>query len=148
MFHPARRDSCYLALLRLEGNQAVVASGSGAPLRVDPAELDRLWTRHAIFLWRDFEAVSRQGVPREAWARRVLGQLGYPAEGRSLLPALARFQRDTDLAPDGVIGNRTLMTLYSLGDYPRPRLGSRAAAAHSASAGAPAVPGPSSGETP
>ena len=38
MFHPARRDTCYLALLHLDGDQAVVAA-DGSPLRVplDPA---------------------------------------------------------------------------------------------------------------
>jgi murein L,D-transpeptidase YcbB/YkuD len=39
-----------------------------------------------------------------------------------LASAVARFQRDAELSADGVIGNRTLMALYSLGPYTRPRL--------------------------
>jgi general secretion pathway protein A len=122
MFHPARRETCYLALVRLEGNEAVVATGAGAPLRVAVADLDRLWTRQAVFLWRDFEAVADQEDRRRAWALEALPRLGYFADDADLVPALARFQRDHHLTADGVIGSRTLMTLYSRGDYPRPRL--------------------------
>jgi general secretion pathway protein A len=123
MFHPARRDTCYLALLRLEGDQAVVAA-DGSPLRVPLAEVDRLWTRQAVFLWRDFDAVTPASDPQRtnAWVRQALARLGYPAQEPDLALAVARFQQDADLAADGVIGARTLMTLYSRSQYPRPRL--------------------------
>jgi general secretion pathway protein A len=123
MFHPARRDTCSLALLRIEGNEALVATG-GPALRVPLAELDRLWTRQAIFLWRDFDALGRVPDPARAsaWARDTLGRLGYADAGPDLAALVARFQRDAELTPDGVIGSRTLMTLYSLGPYSRPRL--------------------------
>src|SRR5206468_12996982 len=62
MFHPARRDTCYLALLHLEGDQAVVA-WDGSPVRVPLAEVDRLWTRQAVFLWRDFDALAPGADP-------------------------------------------------------------------------------------
>jgi general secretion pathway protein A len=127
MFHPGRRDTCYLALLRLEGDQAVVSTGSGAPIRVRVADLDRLWTRQALFLWKDFDALAEATDPgrTEAWARDALGRLGYIGRDVDLAGAVARFQRDAELAADGVIGSRTLMTLYSLGRYPRPRLSGR-----------------------
>ena len=124
MFHPARRDTCYLALLRIEGQEALVASGAGGPLRVPLAELDRLWTRQAVFLWRDFDALARTSdtVRTAAWTRERLARLGYLDGSHDLSVAVSRFQRDVELAPDGVIGSRTIMTLYSLGQYRRPRL--------------------------
>jgi general secretion pathway protein A len=127
MFHPGRRDTCYLALLRLEGDQAVVSTGSGAPIRVRVSDLDRLWTRQALFLWKDFDALGAATDPgrTEAWARDALGRLGYIGRDVDLAGAVTRFQRDAELAADGVIGSRTLMTLYSLGRYPRPRLSGR-----------------------
>jgi hypothetical protein len=124
MFHPGRSDTCYLALLRVDGDQAIVSTGSGAPLRVPLADVDRLWTRQALFLWRDFDALSA-GSDRartEVWARENLSRMGYLREDPDLGAAVARFQRDAELAADGVIGARTLMTLYSRAQYPRPRL--------------------------
>jgi general secretion pathway protein A len=124
MFHPARADTCYVALLQIQGGEAQVATGSGPPLRVPLAEVDRLWTRQAIFLWRDFDALSGASEPArtEAWARDRLSRLGYLRDA-DLAAAVTRFQQDADLAADGRIGARTLMTLYSRGPYPRPRLG-------------------------
>jgi general secretion pathway protein A len=126
MFHPARADTCYVALLRIEQDEAVVATGSGPPLRVPLAELDRLWTRQALFLWRDFDDLAAAGDPgrTEAWARDSLSRLGYLRDA-DLAAAVTRFQRDADLAADGLIGSRTLMTLYSRGRYARPRLGGK-----------------------
>jgi len=120
MFHPSRRDTCYVALLRLEESTAVVSGGSGT-VRVPVAELDRLWTRQALFLWRDFDALGASEPARTAaWTRQRLTQLGYG--DADLGAAVTAFQRDAELAVDGVVGARTLMTLYSLGDYSRPRL--------------------------
>jgi general secretion pathway protein A len=124
MFHPGRTDTCFVALLRLADGQALLARGPGATLQVSEAELDRLWTRQATFLWRDFDAL---GSPPDAgraaaWTRASLGRLGYLADGADLTSAVARFQSDAFLSADGVIGERTLMTLYSRGPYARPRL--------------------------
>jgi len=123
MFHPARRDTCALALLRIEGSEAVVTAG-GTPLRVPLGEVDRFWTRQAVFLWRDFDSMVRARNPARtaAWARESLGRLGYLRDGADVPDAVTRFQHDAELAADGVIGSRTLMTLYSKGSYPRPRL--------------------------
>jgi general secretion pathway protein A len=124
MFQPGRPETCFVALVRLEGGQALLSRGPGATLQVSESDLDRLWTRQATFLWRDFDAL---GSPPDttrtaAWTRESLGRLGYPADGADLAGAVARFQRDALLSADGVIGERTLMTLYSRGRYPRPRL--------------------------
>ncbi len=126
MVHPARRDACYVALLRMDDETADVAAG-GDVLRVRIAELDRLWTRQAFFLWRDFEALATSEPTRTAeFARASLGRLGYLDGAQDLTGAVTRFQRDAALAPDGIVGARTLMALYSLGAYPRPRLGGAA----------------------
>jgi general secretion pathway protein A len=122
MFHPTRRDTCYVALLHLEGNEAVVAGADGAPLRVSVSEVDRWWTRQAIFFWRDYDLAQRDPLRTEAWARETLGRLGYLGQDADLPGAVARFQRDAHLAADGVVGNRTVMSLYLRGHYPRPRL--------------------------
>jgi hypothetical protein len=127
MFHPGRRDTCFVALLGIAGEEATVAIGDEPPVRVPMQELDRYWTRDAVFLWRDFDAVSGEADTERAaaWARAQLQRLGYsPGEPE----AVARFQRESDLIADGVVGNRTLMTLYSRGDWPRPRLNSTSSA--------------------
>jgi general secretion pathway protein A len=124
MFDPSRRDTCFLALLGLEGDVALVAVGTDAPFRVTVADLDRFWTHEAIFLWRDFQGLARpEGKARtEAWAKETLARLGYAGSEADFTGVVGRFQRDSALIADGVIGSRTLMTLYSLGPYPRPRL--------------------------
>ncbi len=124
LFHPTRRDTCYLALTRLDAHDAFVATGPGAETRVPLAEVDRLWTRQAIVLWRDFDALGSTGDPSrtEAWTRESLGRLGYLGHDPDLTGAVTRFQRDALLLPDGVVGARTLMTLYSRSAHPQPRL--------------------------
>jgi general secretion pathway protein A len=123
MFHPARRDTCFLALLGLAGETAVVGAGSGVPLRVPLADVDRLWTRQAIVPWRDFDGLL--GAPQAALqaplTRGTLARLGYASDG-DMAAAVARFQADFDLAPDGVVGSRTLMMLYGLARRGGPRL--------------------------
>jgi general secretion pathway protein A len=122
MFHPARRDTCFIAVLAIAGEEATVGLGDDPPLRIALADLDRFWTRDAVFFWRDFDAVSREPDTTRlaAWTRAQLERLGYRDPGPE---AIARFQRDSDLIADGVVGSRTLMTLYSRGEWPRPRLG-------------------------
>ncbi len=124
MFHPSRRDTCYVALVRLREGQAMIVLGESALLPVSEAELDRLWTRQATFLWRNFDALrsGTDDIRTAAWARENLGRLGYLGQDRDLSSAVARFQRDANLTADGLIGARTLMSLYSRGRYPQPRL--------------------------
>ncbi len=128
MFHPARRDTCYLALVRIQGEDGVLADGQGGTRTLPLPEIDRLWTRQALFLWRDFEAVGggRDTARSATFVRASLERLGYEAAGAKLSPAVERFQADTELTVDGVIGRRTLMALYSLGLYTRPRLSGKA----------------------
>ncbi len=121
MFHPGRNDTCFLALVGLDGDTALVTVGDESPHRVPAAQLDQLWTREAIFLWPDAQRLSGDRRRAEAWVRDTLDRLGY-GRGPSLATALEEFQRDSQLVADGVVGTRTLMTLYSRGSDPRPRL--------------------------
>jgi general secretion pathway protein A len=119
VFHPGRRDTCFLALLALEKDTADVAVNDEPPLRVPLPDLDRYWTREALFLWRDPAGFQRDPARAEQWARDALASLGYGGDPRT---AVSRFQRDAQLLPDGVVGSRTLMTLVSQGREARPRL--------------------------
>lgn len=123
VFHPARRETCYVALLRIDGATAQLSAG-GQPLQVAVDELDRLWTRQALLLWRDHDGLVAQG-PAAIGApstRAALERLGYSPQA-DLGGAVARFQRELGLTPDGVVGARTLLALYSLDRSDQPRLG-------------------------
>ncbi len=120
MFHPARRDTCFVALLRLEGHGAEISAG-GETIPTSLEELDRFWTRDAIFVWRDFEGIMGKDPARaKAWAGETLSRMGYADPDPAA--AVMRFQRDLNLLPDGILGSRTLIALYSGGDWPHPRL--------------------------
>jgi general secretion pathway protein A len=124
MFHPLRRDTTHLALLQLDGDIALVSTATGTRLSIPLAELDRHWTRVARAAWRDFDGVLRNPDPAwtHSWISATLARRGYAIGPAGLAETVARFQAERDLAPDGIVGRRTLMTLYSSGDYPRPRL--------------------------
>jgi Putative peptidoglycan binding domain len=120
MFHPARRDTCFVALLRLEGDDAEISAG-GEAIPANLEALDRFWTRDAIFVWRDFDGIMGKDPARaKAWAGETLSRMGYTDADPAA--AVMRFQRDLNLLPDGILGSRTLIALYSGGDWPHPRL--------------------------
>ena len=120
VFHSSRPDTCYIALLGLNGSSADVVVG-GERHRVSWAEVDEHWTRQAVVLWRDFDGVAA-GSPTapDGWIRERLQELGY--KEADLGAGIGRFQREMGLVPDGVPGARTVMTLYTRGSHPRPRL--------------------------
>ncbi|MCU0241416.1 MAG: AAA family ATPase [Vicinamibacteria bacterium] len=120
MFHPARRDTCFLALLRIEGATAFIADGAKGAWPITLAELDRYYTRQAAFAWRDEARLLEDEQARAVWTHAELARRGYREV--DLVQAVTRFQREQQLAADGAIGARTLMTLYALTDSPRPRL--------------------------
>jgi hypothetical protein len=123
VFHPTRRDTAFVALLGLENDQAEIAVGTEPALHVSAATLDRFWTRDAVVVWRDMLSLGRGEQPArtERFVRESLWQLGFSPEP-SLSDAVGRFQKDVELLPDGRVGNRTLMALYGVSAYPRPRL--------------------------
>jgi general secretion pathway protein A len=122
MFHPERTDTVPLALLGLQGEQAIV-SLLGETARVSWTEVDALWTRQATFLWRDSERLLQDPTRAETWLQGRLLELRYAQPGASGALALQAFQRDLGLVPDGLLGVRTLMALVTRGSAPRPRLG-------------------------
>jgi len=124
MFHPARRDTCYVALLRISGDTAYLGYGASSPMAVPLEEVDRLWTRQAVFLWHDAEALAQMATEARsaAWAMAELGRLGYGGRADGLPATVRRFQQDSDIQPDGIIGTRTIMAIYSRSERPRPRL--------------------------
>jgi len=121
VFDPARSDTCFVALVGLDGDDASVVAGDQR-LTVRWQELDALWTRQAVVLWRDFDAVLGPTTPVASpeWTRERLRRLGYADD--DLLAGVMRFQRDAGLVPDGVAGSRTVMALYSRDDRSRPHL--------------------------
>jgi hypothetical protein len=120
MFHPSRPDTCFLALLSLEGQAARVAVGDEELREVPWSQVDELWTREAVFPWPESEAVPAGPRGRADWLRAELQRLGYANEDPSV--AVERFQQDAGLVPDGVPGPRTRLFLYALSPGQRPRL--------------------------
>jgi general secretion pathway protein A len=121
--HPARPGAAWVALLKLDGRDAQLAL-SGQAVSVTVPQLERLWTRQAVALWRDHDGVAAKADPEQTlvWTRASLTRIGVLRGDEPLEPAIQRFQRDAFLAPDGVVGSRTLLALYAAQPYPRPRL--------------------------
>jgi len=116
--HPSRPDTCFAALLRLDGPAAVVAVGDEPELRVPAAQLDGLWTLDAVVWWPEPAVDVRQSGDGVA---RALAGLGF-AES-DLATAVTRFQEHASLVPDGRLGPRTRMALFALtARDDRPRL--------------------------
>jgi general secretion pathway protein A len=112
MFHPARTDTCFLALVRLGAGEAVVSAGGSPEMTVPVAQIESLWTREAVLFWAEGKEPPR--------VREALSSLGYTEP--DLKTALTRFQEKVDLVPDGMLGPRTRMALYALAPGERPRL--------------------------
>jgi hypothetical protein len=120
MFHPARRDTCFVALLRLDERAAVVAAGGAPEIEAPLSQIDALWTRDTVVWWPEpFEMRTDPGR-REAWARQALSGLGYAEP--EMAAALSRFQQSAGLVPDGLLGPRTRMALFALSPGSRVRL--------------------------
>ena len=120
MFHPSRRDTCFVALLGLDGRTATVGAADAPQLETPLDQVDELWTKDAVVWWPEPADVGRDDARREAWARRALSALGY--DEPELRAAVGRFQEAAGLVPDGVPGPRTRMALYALAPGERPRL--------------------------
>ena len=120
MFHPARRDTCFVALLRLDERAAVVGAGDFPPIEAPLSQIDALWTRDAVVWWPEPAEVRTDPEGREAWALQRLSGLGYSEPG--MATAVSRFQESARLVPDGLLGPRTRMALFALSPGPRVRL--------------------------
>ncbi|HEX9185620.1 MAG TPA: peptidoglycan-binding domain-containing protein, partial [Vicinamibacteria bacterium] len=120
VFHPSRRDTCFVALLRLDAGTGTVAVGDLPQIEAPLSQLDALWTRDAVVWWPEAPDVGRDPARGAAWAREVLAGLGYAEP--DLAAAVSRFQRAAGLVPDGVPGPRTRMALFALSSGTRPRM--------------------------
>jgi len=120
MFHPSRRDTCFVALQRLDPRAAVVAAGADPGIEAPLSQVDALWTRDAVVWWPELREVAEGGAQGEAWVRKALSGLGYGEP--DLAAAVSRFQRAAGLVPDGVPGPRTRMALFALSPGARPRI--------------------------
>ncbi len=120
MFHPARADTCFLTLLRVDGSVARVAVAGEELAAVPVSQVDTLWTREAVFAWPEARELPSDPDGRDAWLRGTLDRLGYA--GEDLVAAVERFQHDAGLVPDGVAGPRTRLVLFALSPGVRPRL--------------------------
>jgi general secretion pathway protein A len=120
MFHPARRDTCFVALLRLAEGAAVVGAGDLSPIEVPLSQIEPLWTRDAVVWWPEPPEVRSDTDRREAWARQALVGLGHADPEMAV--AVRRFQESARLVPDGLLGPRTRMALFALSPGSRARL--------------------------
>jgi general secretion pathway protein A len=120
MFHPARRDTCFLTLLQLDGPSARVAIGDEELAGVPVSQVDALWTREAVFPWPQSRELPPDPEKRAAWLQEALGRLEYGADDP--IAAVERFQSEAGLVPDGVPGPRTRLFLFALSPGARPRL--------------------------
>jgi general secretion pathway protein A len=120
MFHPSRRDTSYLALLRLDDQTATVSVAAGEVLDVPLSQVDAFWTREAVFPWPEGGSLPVEPAAQAAWVRGALADLGYP--GADPVGGIARFQEDVGLVVDGVAGPRTRLVLFALSPGSRPHL--------------------------
>jgi len=126
LFHPARRETGFATLQRLTGDGATLSLPGQAPIEVGTAELERLWTHQALLLWRDHFGLMQAGsaAATAPFTLDTLRAQGYAtASEADPAAAIASFQRALGLWPDGVVGERTLLALYSQGRTDGPRLG-------------------------
>ena len=88
-----------------------MAAGDGPPIEASLAQVDALWTRDAVVFWPEPPEFRASLEAREGWARVALSGLGYSEP--DLPTAVRRFQQDTQLVPDGLLGSRTRMALFA-----------------------------------
>ena len=120
MFHPSRKDTCFVALLQLDLREAVIAAGDRPDESVPVQLIDALWTRDALISWPEGEPLRSDENRVAEWARPRLAALGYG--GEDLAAAVRRFQADSQLVSDGLLGPRTRMVLFARNPGPRPAL--------------------------
>ena len=125
MFHPSRRDTCFVALLGLGEAGAQVAAGEGPGELVPRSLVEELWTRDAVVAWPEDAALRADKDRQTSWARGLLNSQGYSEP--DFAAALRRFQQDAQLVTDGLLGPRTRMALFAHAALAHPRLSAAAA---------------------
>jgi hypothetical protein len=120
LFHPSRRDTCFVALLHLDERDALIAAGDRPDETVPVQQIDELWTRDAVLSWPEDEALRTDEGRLAEWARPRLAAQGYG--GDDLTAAVRRFQAEARLVSDGLLGPRTRIVLFARDPGARPRL--------------------------
>jgi general secretion pathway protein A len=82
MFHPARRDTCFVALLHLDDRAAHIAAGDAEEIAAPLEQIDALWTRGAVVWWPEPVDAHAGPTRREAWARQALSAMPTPSCAR------------------------------------------------------------------
>jgi hypothetical protein len=120
MFHPSRRDTCFVALLRLDDRVALIAAGEEPEVEAPLGQIEALWTKDAVVWWPEPAETGADPGGQDAWARRALAGLGHADP--DLRAAVSGFQEEAGLVADGLLGPRTRMALFALSPGARPRL--------------------------
>ncbi|HEC85931.1 MAG TPA: AAA family ATPase, partial [Thioploca sp.] len=117
----------HLVVARLQGDTASLAIG-GERFEFSSSEINRYWLGQFLLLWQPPMLpvpVMRAGISNEAviWIRKHLDIIeGLRSEPHLLSPRFDRvlrrrvilFQRKQRLAPDGIVGEQTMLALQAL----------------------------------
>ncbi|RJP21667.1 MAG: AAA family ATPase [Candidatus Abyssobacteria bacterium SURF_5] len=134
MFIPQELSPRYVVLARLNSTTGQIFYADAEPADVRLDVLDEFWLRRAFVFWRDFEQVKENlrfgdSGSQVAWLQGGLQSLGlYQGQlsgefDEQTEEAVLKFQRQSGLLLDGIVGPRTKLILYAnLKQYPVPRL--------------------------
>jgi general secretion pathway protein A len=120
LFHPSRVETCYVALVGLGKETAVVSFGAEPDATVPVSQLETFWTRNANVAWAEPAGLPGDRPGLEAWTRERLAACGY--SDPYLPEAVRRFQADAGLVSDGLPGPRTRMALFARTSRDHPAL--------------------------
>jgi len=123
----------YVALVGLNEAGFARVGLAGEQVDLERAELERIWTGRAFYLWTNFESlpVLSAGMKGSSvrWLQDRLGELGYLHAGDPTeefdprtATAVRDFQRANGIEASGQVGPETLIALYQALDYTTPRL--------------------------
>jgi general secretion pathway protein A len=123
----------YAALVGADGAGNVDLALGREHFVLEPAQLERLWTRRTIYLWNNYKSlpVLEAGMSGSAvrWVQARLADLGFLSPGDPsgeydvlTIDAVREFQRDRALEVSGSVDSTTLIALYQALDYDTPRL--------------------------
>jgi general secretion pathway protein A len=120
---PGRR---YLALTGIDAGTCYVSPPIAGRTALSSAELESVWTGYAWLPWKNFDHIPLLGGAgtkgdRVVALQRLLKEAGaYRGAATGLLDrettaAIREFQSSHGIAPDGMVGTRTLLMLYHAG---------------------------------
>jgi general secretion pathway protein A len=123
----------YAALVGADGAGNVDLALGREHFVLEPAQLERLWTRRTIYLWNNYKSlpVLEAGMSGSAvrWVQARLAELGFLSPGDPsgeydvlTIDAVREFQQDRALDVSGSVDSATLIALYQALDYDTPRL--------------------------